>query len=307
MQNLAPIVLFVYNRPEHTRRTLKFLQQNLLADESRLFIYSDAAASPAEETSVKETREVIRNVSGFKSIKVIEQKTNKGLAASIIQGVTQVVNEYGKVIVFEDDLLSSPYTLSYFNEALRKYELEELVMHISAYMYPLKNAATLQPSFFTRFIGSWGWATWKRAWKHFEPDVNQLYARFDKRKKFDFAINGTMNFWKQLVDYKNGRNNSWAIRWYASVFLNHGLALSPAQSLIENIGNDGTGVHSIIEDTYNVRISTRGVTLFPEIIAEDIASLNEISHFFKYRKGNLFKRGKKFLTNQYHRFRKHFF
>src|SRR5690554_3254612 len=138
MQHFAPIALFVYNRPEHTRRTIAHLQKNLLADESRLIIFSDAAKSSKEIALVEETRELIKTTEGFKSIKIIEREKNMGLAKSICDGVTQLTKEYGKVIVFEDDLLSSPYTLTYFNHSLRKYQDSNRVMHISAYMFPLK-------------------------------------------------------------------------------------------------------------------------------------------------------------------------
>jgi len=130
MQNFAPIALFVYNRPEHTRRTIKFLKQNLLADESRLFIFSDAAKDSSQQVFVDEVRDIIRLVDGFKSVELIERKTNFGLAGSIIDGVTLLVSEYGKVIVFEDDLISSAYTLQYFNDALIRYQNVEKIMHI---------------------------------------------------------------------------------------------------------------------------------------------------------------------------------
>src|SRR5580698_2395766 len=139
MQNLAPIALFVYNRPEHTRRTLSYLQKNLLAEESRLFIFSDAAKTEGDKAKVEQVRLLLKEITGFKSVKVITRKENLGLANSIIGGVTQLVNEYGKVIVFEDDLLSSPFTLQYFNDALDKYARAEKVMHIGAYMYNIAN------------------------------------------------------------------------------------------------------------------------------------------------------------------------
>ncbi|HWZ03835.1 MAG TPA: hypothetical protein VNX40_09505, partial [Mucilaginibacter sp.] len=149
MQNLAPIALFVYNRPEHTRRTISYLQKNLLAEESRLFIFSDSPKTDADKAKVEEVRQLIKEVTGFKSVKITERKENLGLAESIISGVTQLVNEYDKVIVFEDDLLSSPYTLRFFNEALTKYVKEEKVMHIGAYMYNL-SAKNLPQTFFFR-------------------------------------------------------------------------------------------------------------------------------------------------------------
>jgi len=294
MQNLAPIALFVYNRPEHTRRTLSYLKKNLLADESRLFIFSDAAKTDADHYKVEQVRHLVKEVTGFKSVKVIERKQNLGLAKSIISGVTQLVNEYGKIIVFEDDLLSSPYTLQYFNDALIRYANEEKVMHIGAYMYNLKGAK-LPETFFYRAASSWGWATWARAWKNFEPDIDKLIPQFDKEKINRFSIDHTMNFWKQVQEFKAGKNNSWAIRWYASVFLKDGLTLNPSKSFINNIGNDGTGVHSNPESVYQVKIAQKPVVHFPDKISEDPRAYEAIKHFLKNRKGNLVQRGLRFV------------
>ena len=135
MQNLAPIALFVYNRPAHTERTVKFLQQNDLAAESRLFIFSDGAKSKADEEKVQEVRAYIQKIDGFKSVEIIASQTNMGLANAVIAGVTRLTKDYGHVIVFEDDLISSPYTLTYFNEALNRYRNEEKVMHIGCLLY----------------------------------------------------------------------------------------------------------------------------------------------------------------------------
>jgi len=302
MQHLAPIALFVYNRPEHTRRTLSFLQRNLLADESKLFIFSDAPKNQADVDAVNSIRELIGTVDGFKSVKVFERVRHFGLSASITDGVKQLVTEYGKVIVFEDDLLSSPHTLTYLNQGLAKYHHAEKVMQIGAYMFPLKNADELPETFFFRTASSWGWATWKRAWDHFEPDIDVLYKQFDKRKALRFSMEGKMNYWKQLLAFKEGKNDSWAIRWYASIFLKDGLVLLPAKSLIDNIGNDGSGVHSIIEDTYQVSPSRKPVRFFPDKIEENKQAYQAILHFLKQRKGNLLMRGKKFLINKWHQF-----
>jgi hypothetical protein len=290
MQSLAPIALFVYNRPDHTRRTLSYLQKNELANDSRLFIFSDGAKNPADEQKVQEVRELAAQVVGFKSVKLITRTQNVGLANSIIAGVTQLVNEFGKVIVFEDDLLSSPYTLEYFNEALTRYKDEEQAMHIGAYMFPLKDK-TLPETFFHRIATSWGWATWDRAWHNFEPDVDKLIAQFDTHKMLDFSINGSGNFWKQIMEFKAGKNNSWAIRWYASIFLKYGLALHPAHSLVHNIGHDGTGVHSNIEHMYSVSVADKPVKYFPAEVIEDQKAHLAIRHFLKNRKGTLLQRG----------------
>jgi glycosyltransferase involved in cell wall biosynthesis len=294
MQNPAPIALFVYNRPEHTRRTISYLQKNLLADESRLFIFSDAAKTDNEKAKVEEVRQLLKKVDGFKTIKIIERKENLGLANSIISGVTQLVNDYGKIIVFEDDLISSPFTLQYFNEALTRYADEPKVMHIGAYMYNLRDK-NLPQTFFFRAATSWGWATWARAWNDFEPDAGKLISQFDAKKISRFSIEGTMNFWKQIEGFKAGKNDSWAIRWYASIFLKRGLTLNPSTSLIHNIGNDGTGIHSNKENIYHVQIAKHPVTQFSTEIKEDRQAYQAIKQFLKNRKGSLLQRGLRFV------------
>lgn len=297
MQNLAPIALFVYNRPQHTERTIKFLQQNELAAESRLYIFSDGAKSNSDEEKVAEVRAIITKTEGFKSVKVIERKDNAGLANSVIAGVTQLIKDYGQVIVFEDDLVTSPHTLTYFNEALNRYRNEEKVMHIGAYMYPLKSE-NLPQSFFYRAATSWGWATWANAWAHFEPNIDTLLNQFDAKKKSAFSIENSMNFWKQMQEFKKGKNNSWAIRWYASIFLKGGLTLNPAQSLVNNIGHDGTGVHSGINDIYNVIINPKPITQFPQTIKENQEAYQTIKNFLGNRKGNMVSRIKRFVKEK---------
>ncbi|MBB3969767.1 sugar transferase [Mucilaginibacter phyllosphaerae] len=277
------------------------MQQNLLSAESDLFIFADGPKTAADKPSVEAVRAMADRVTGFKSVKVIARTQNMGLANSIISGVTQLVNQYGSVIVFEDDLISSPYTLQYFNDALLRYQNADEVMHISAYMFPLPNK-DLPETFFFRAAFSWGWATWANSWNSFEPDIDKLMAQFDAGKINQFSIEGTMNFWKQMQDFKARKNNSWAIRWYASVFLKGGLTLNPSQSLIHNIGHDGSGVHSNIEDTYGVQISQQQVKYFPDILTENIPAYEAIKYFLKNRKGNFIMRGLRFakqLTIKY--------
>ncbi len=294
MQSLAPIALFVYNRPDHTRRTISHLQKNLLAEDSRLFVFADNAKYGEDRKDVDEVRALIKQIDGFKSVKVYENAINYGLAQSIINGVSLLVKEYCSVIVFEDDFLSSPYTLRYFNDALHRYAEEEKVMHIGAYMYPLEEK-NLPQTFFYRAATSWGWATWNRAWKNFNPDIDALIKQFNKPKINEFSIEGTMNFWKQMKEFKSGKNNSWAIRWYASVFLNGGLTLNPAKSLIQNIGHDGSGVHSNKEDMYQVHVDRHAVDFFPAEIAENPEAYAAIKNFLHHRKGSLLARIKRYI------------
>lgn len=298
MQNLAPIALFVYNRPQHTLRTLKFLQQNELAADSRIFIFSDGPKTEKDAENVAEVRTVIQNTDGFKAVKIIERKENLGLANSIIAGVTELVELYGHVIVFEDDLVTSPYTLRFFNDALNRYKDEERVMHIGSYMYPLKENQ-LPETFFYQVASSWGWATWASAWKNFEPDINTLIKQFDKKKIARFSMDHKMNFWKQIKEFKAGKNNSWAIRWYASIFLKGGLTLNPSHSLVNNIGHDGTGVHSGINDIYNVIINPKPITFFPDKLEINEEAYETVKAFLGDRKGNLWQRVKRFLNQRF--------
>lgn len=298
MQNFAPIALFVYNRPQHTERTIKFLQQNEVAPESRLFIFSDGPKSPADEDKVQEVRDFLKTIEGFKSVEIIQRKENAGLANSVIAGVTQLINDYKQVIVLEDDLVTSPHTLTYFNEALNRYRYEHKVMHIGAYMYPL-STPNLPESFFYRAATSWGWATWERAWKQFEPDIDVLIPQFDAKMIHDFSIDKTMNFWKQMQDFKKGKNNSWAIRWYASIFLKGGLTLNPSHSLVNNIGHDGTGVHSGVNDIYNVIINPRPIRQFPATIKEHPAAYQAIKKFLANRKGSYWTRLVRFVKGKF--------
>jgi hypothetical protein len=298
MQSFAPIALFVYNRPKHTERTLKFLKQNDLAAESRLFVFSDGPKTEADEEKVREVRDLLKVIDGFKSVEVIERKQNMGLAESVIAGVNRLTKDYGQVIVFEDDLISSPHTLTYFNDGLTRYRNEEKVMHIGAYMYHLKENK-LPQAFFYRAATSWGWATWARAWQHFEPNIDLLMGQFDAKKRAHFSIDHTMNFWKQMLDFKSGKNNSWAIRWYASIFLKGGLTLNPSQSLVNNIGHDGTGVHSGINDIYNVVINPKPVNQFPLEIKENAEAYHAVKQFLSTRKGNLWQRIKRYLVERF--------
>jgi len=295
MQKFAPIALFVYNRPEHTRRTLNFLQKNNLAEESRLFIFSDGARS-GEEENVKAVRDLAHSITGFKSVEVVERERNYGLANSVIDGVSRLCKEYGRAIVLEDDVLTSPFALQYFNDALTKYSDVEQVMHVTAYMYPIPHEQ-LPETFFLRIASSQAWATWDRAWKNFEPDIDKLISRFDERSKYQFELEGGMNFWKHMMEFKHGRNNSWAIRWYASVFLNKGLSVNPALSLIENIGHDGSGVHSGVSTIYKGSINNSRITKFPEQLEEYKPGYQAVRHFLKHRKGTYLQRGLRYLNH----------
>lgn len=242
--NLAPIIVFAYNRPEHLRKTLEALANNELADESVLYIYCDGSkkdATEEQDRKVSLTREVAHSAAGFKEIHVIERETNVGLKDNIVWAVTEVVNRYGIVIVFEDDMLTSPGTLLYFNEALNLYKDEEKVMHVVSYMFPHKYP--LPETFFypVPYPGG-GWATWQRAWKYYSDDIDELYHYWDgKWKEFNYWNHYGNDLTKQLIDNYKGSLRTWFIRWYAIMHRMGGMTLYPGKSLVTNIGFDGSG------------------------------------------------------------------
>ena len=242
MKTYAPILLFVYNRPEHLKQLIASLQANAEAPQSMLFIYTDAARNKADEEQVNKVREVIRHIDGFASIEVVERATNWGLARNIIGGVTEQIRRYGRVIVLEDDLVVAPYFLRFMNDALEAYKDEPQVGHIQACDFT--QDASLPDTFLIKFTGSWGWATWERAWQHFNPDGQALLNELENRRltrRFDF--NGNYRFTRMLRRQVQGKNNSWAIRWNASLFLKDILSLNVGRSLVQNNGFDGSGTH----------------------------------------------------------------
>ena len=282
--NLAPIVLFTYNRLEHTRKTLKALSQNDLASKSDLFIYSDGPKTLENEADVKAVREHIKGISGFKSVAIVERDENWGLARSIISGVSEIVDRYSRVIVLEDDLVTSVLFLKYMNDALNFYAENEKVMHVAGYMLPVDNS-DLPQTFFYKPTSCWGWGTWKRSWDFFEYDLEKLALRFTREMKKEFNLNGAYDFWSHIDMNLRGQMHTWAIRWYASVFVQNGFSLHPAKSLVENIGHDSSGVHCVTTEVFRTELGADNVTFFPERIEENKKARALIESYYRRNSG----------------------
>jgi hypothetical protein len=245
MKSLTPIVLFVYKRPEHTKRVLKSLSQCIMSNESTLIIYADGPkenASSDELNLIKEVRHIIKDVNWCKELRIIERESNIGLDPNVIEGVTNVVNEFGKVIVLEDDLVCHPMFLKYMNFCLDKYKDNELVMGVSGFSY--FNDNTLPSIFLLPIVNSWGWAIWKDNWNNLNLDSNYLIEKIiDYKinvKKFNF---GGYDYYSILKTLNNSNKDPWDIRVYLNLFLNNKYYIYPNSTLIRNFGFDGTGVH----------------------------------------------------------------
>lgn len=263
MPNLAPIALFTFKRPEHTRQTLESLATNPEFLDSPLFIYCDGARNDGEAGPVEATRKLVRDWS-HPNKTIIERDRNWGLANSVIAGVTELCERFGQIIVVEDDLVVSPVFLNYLNGALEHFADDSMVMQVSAHMFPVEldcpTDAVMLP-----FTTSWGWATWARAWKHFDPNL----VGFDKLKgnsalRHKFNLNGSYPYFRMLKRQANGQIDSWAIRWYLNVFFKEGLTLYPRHSLVRNDGYGESATHTSRNNRREVaEVWTKKLVKFP--------------------------------------------
>lgn len=250
--NLAPIILFVYNRPWHTQQTLEALQKNELAKDSELFIYSDEAKNIDARKNVDEVRKYIDSIDGFKNITIIKRDTNFGLANSIIEGVSKQIKIYGKVIVLEDDLVTSNYFLNFMNVALDTFKNRDDIFSITGFSF--SNEYMNFPKLYKESVYlnirpmSWSWATWENKWTNIDWEVKD-YNTFisDKRKIKNFEKGGTdlVNMLKLQME---GKLDSWYIRWAYNAYKGNKLTIYPTVSYVNNLGHDGSGVHCSIDN-----------------------------------------------------------
>ncbi|MDD6210991.1 MAG: glycosyltransferase [Bacteroidales bacterium] len=295
---LAPVVLFTYNRPWHTCQTIEALRKNEYAPESDLIIFSDGCKDEQAKKGVDETRAYLRTVTGFKSVKIVEREKNYTLANNIIDGVTRVVNEYGRIIVLEDDLLTSPFFLKFMNEALEFYENIKEVISVHGYVYPVKE--NLPVNFLLSHTDSLGWGTWRDAWSLFETDGALLLSKLKTgklEKKFNFG--NSCDFIKMLERQIQGKNSSWAIRWYASAFLAGKLSLFPHRSFVFHNGSDGSGTHCDEESWLDVELSDRAIPVIPLPIEENKYARDVYERFFRSVRLSFFSKVKRRLKKIY--------
>lgn len=246
MSDFSPIALFVYRRPVHARQVLEALAQNPEAEHSELHIFSDGAkstASTVELEEITEVRKVIRERKWCGDVHLHEAATNLGLAKSIIDGVTRILVDHERIIVMEDDIVTSPGFLAYMNEALELYAGNERVMHISAFLPTSSYRALLPKSFFHPMMWCWGWATWRDSWMHLRTDGSKMLEdlRAAPGGVRGFDLGGAFRLSDQLIANIEGRLTTWAVFWATSIYLNGGLSLNPGKSLVRNIGLDNSG------------------------------------------------------------------
>jgi hypothetical protein len=275
----APVVLIVYNRLDHTRQTVEALARNDLAAQTDLFVYADAPKNPEAAPAVQEVRAYAKAITGFKSIRVVEWEKNMRCAGSTIAAITEIVNRHVKVISLDDDIVPSPYFLRFMNDALELYKDDDQVACVSGYVYPTRKK--LPETFFLRGGENWGWGTWKRAWKQFNPDGKALLKEIEERGlKRDFNFNGAYDYVRMLENQISGKVDSWAIRWHASCFLARRLCLWPGTSLVRNIGFDGTGTNTGITNEYDGELAKCPVEVTRIPLEESNAARKAFEDYF---------------------------
>jgi hypothetical protein len=248
-------VLFVYNRPEHTLLTLQALKNNELADESILYVFADGPkknASAEDIEKINKVRSTVKKEKWCKEVNLIESDINKGLAESVIKGVTEIVNRYGKIIVLEDDIITAKGFLKYMNDALIKFKNDEKVMQISGHSYPSTEIQKNYSSFFLPMATSWGWGSWSRAWVRFRKDAEGYeILQKDKAIESEFNLDNSYPYSAMLKSQMETKKvDSWAIRWWWSIFIEKGLSLFPDTSLINNVGYGNEATHTTTTDPF---------------------------------------------------------
>ena len=265
----APIALFIYKRPEHTRRTILSLQACEGFDESPIYVFADGAKTEADEAAVQATRAVARELLGGRAV-FVDRERNGGLAYSIIAGTTQLCDQYGKVVTIEDDLVFSPHFLRFLNRGLQQYQDELRVMQICGYMFDVPEFSQRSEALFLPMTSSLGWATWKRAWDQFDPEATGWRERLgDDRTRRRFDLDGRFRYARMLSHHMGSKAPAWDIRWYYTVFSMQGLALFPPRTLVLHTGFDGTGTHDRFSmPVHQAQLETKAAFALPAQVTE---------------------------------------
>lgn len=279
--NLAPIVLFTYNRLEHLQKTVDYLQKNSLASESILYVYSDFAKNEADKPVIAQIRKYLNTIQGFKEVNIIIRKENFGLAKNIIEGVTEVLKKHKKVIVLEDDMICAEDFLDYMNQALDFYANQDNIFSLSAYTFPLPSLDNYPDDVYLSYrTSSWGWGTWLDKWQKADwqvVDFQDFIKNKNQRKEFEKA---GKDLSIMLLKQQKGLINSWAVRWAYAHYKHHAKAVYLRKSKIYNIGNDGSGTHSPNTEKYSASLH-KGNFEFKKNLEIDNQLMQELQDFFK--------------------------
>ena len=301
----SPVAIFGFNRPAHLQNCIQSLLRNPEFVDSQIHIFIDGPRNSSESNLVNETANIVKFLMSRENVNIHLSKTNMGLAKSIIGGVTKILEESETVIVVEDDLEVSPRFLEYMNQALSVYTTSLNIASISGYSYPL--CPKPSGSLFLRGAESWGWATWRSRWRHFEPDAGVLISEIERKNLVaEFNLGGRYNYFEMLEHQFKGLNDSWAVRWHALCFLNNWLTLYPAESLVLNRGEDGTGTHAGKRPLPIVTFAEDSTWDFPQILEESARERSSLGAYLsiEYPKATFLQRTNRIGEIYLRRFKK---
>jgi len=240
---ISPIIIFTYRRK--IDKLIESLQKNKLASKSNLYIFSDGYKNEIDKNDVLEVRDSLKRITGFETINIQESKINNGLANSVINGVTEIINQYDHVIVLEDDLIVANNFLDYMNEALEFYNTNDNIWSISGYTPDLKCLKSYDKDIFlSPRASSWGWATWKDRWDKIDWDIQDWNSFKRNRNAIKDFNRGGNDMYKMLETQMLGKIDSWAIRWCYNQFKYNTYTIYPTQSKLINNGFDEKGTHN---------------------------------------------------------------
>jgi len=281
----SPIALFVFKRPQETLQTLECLTRNRGVKDHPLYIFCDASRRADEEREVAETRKIVRSRKWTDAVSIIEKEKNQGLANSIISGVDQLCEKHGRAIIIEDDLLLADSCLEYFEHSLERFASVESIMQISGHRFFDAQETESNSSFLMPVTTTWGWATWSRAWKFFDPAMKGVERlRSDSLFRHRFDLDNSYPYSQMVEAQIQGGVDSWGIRWVWAMFNNNGLTLYPTKSLVKNIGFSPSSHHTKTELPWMRSPDwhpSNQVNLFPQIIQPDLERFSRIKRMFK--------------------------
>ncbi|NCT08852.1 MAG: glycosyltransferase [Flavobacteriia bacterium] len=282
---LAPIALFTYNRLEETQQNIAALQKNFLAKESELFIFSDGPKNEESKKKIQELRLFLKTVTGFKKIIIFESNENKGLANSIISGVTTLLQQYERVIVLEDDLVTTSNFLSFMNGALDYFSNNNSIYTVNGYS-PYVKKIDLDSYYLHSRCFPWGWATWKRCW-------NENFFDIESMEKYISENSNILNKFKKsigedapgmLLKTLDGKISSWYIRWVFNNFLEGKKSIFPVLSKVQNIGNSSNATHysgGISAYKSKLDYESKNLFNFEKLIHLDDSDIRFLKYFSK--------------------------
>lgn len=281
---LAPIILFLYNRSEHSKKVLSSLKKNLLSRKSELIIFCDGAKDINDKKYVNKVHKILDNLEGFAKIQIFKRKKNHGLKKQILSGLSYISKKYEKFIVLEDDIIVNENFLYYMNKSLNYYQRDNFIWHINGWNYPSFKSSEHYDIFFDQVMNCWGWATWSKNWKKIILNQNTIDKKFNKNLIYKLNLDGTENFWHQFQENKNKNINTWAIFWFITIFLNNAKCIRPKLSMTENIGLDTSGTHCVkpLIRLFNYKISNFRPKLFRKFSNNvDDISVNNIKKYYR--------------------------